>query len=187
MNKKIYTWCFIALAMISLLTGYQYASHLKHSIFQKPSKTAVIVQKSGEVVKSDTRIILEKEYKSCGHVIVTGYNMRENIMGLNIRQLNDYFKKSQGYSISFINNTLIIHQSINDNCPEDQNQFKLKEYRGYVAVYTGAEENEILLRVTAIRSDMLPENIRRDIQTGKYTFQDEAKLNDTLENLDEYV
>lgn len=187
MRKKLITGCFIALAIISSITGYKYSSHLRQSISEKPSETSALLQDSEEVVKSDTRIIFEKQYQGCGHVIVTGYNERDRINGLHKNGLNEFFKKSQGYSVSFADNTLIIHQSLNSKCPEDQNQFKLKEYKGYVAVYTGAEENEILLRVTAIKTEILPENIRSDIRAGKLSFSDEEKLNDILENLDEYL
>jgi len=187
MSKRLLTWGFIALAGISLIMGYSYNSHLWHNQLQKPAKTAARVQKIDEVVKTDTRIIMEKEYRKCGHVIVSGYNEREGIVGLNKRGLSQYFKKDDGYVISFADNLLIIHQSIDDDCPEDREQYSIKEYRGRIAVYTGDEENEILLRVTAIRLEMLPENIQKEIRTGQYRFQDEASLNDTLENFDEYL
>jgi len=185
-RTKIFTWCFIALALVSMVIGYRYSTQLKQGISQKPEKTSAMIEKSVGVVTPDTRIIYEKEYQECGHTVVSGYSQRDKLMGLDSRGLNDYFKKSQGYSVSLVDNIMVIHQTISNKCPEEQNEFKIKEYRGYIAVYTGAEENEILLRVTSIRAEMLPENIQRDIRAGKYSFQDEAKLNDTLENLDEY-
>lgn len=187
MKKKLLTWSFVTLAIASLITGYSFSSHFRHNILQKPPKTVVGIEAAKQVVAQDTRIIYEKEYLKCHHSLVTGFDDKKKIVGLDYPGLKKYFKADKGYSVSFNENTLIIHQSINDYCPEDQGQFKLKEHRGYVAVYTGAEENEILLRVTAIRLNLLPANIQRDIRQGKYCFQDEANLNDTLENLDEYI
>jgi len=187
MGKRLVTWSFIALALFSMAMGYTFNSYIREHILQKPPKTVAKFEIKHQTVGEDTRIIFEKEYRRCGHVVVSGFNYRNKIIGLDNEGLKQYFKTAEGYAISFADNTLIIHQTINNYCPDDQEQFKLKEHGGYIAVYTGAEENEILLRVTAIKLDLLPEKIQKDIRSGKYTFQDEATLNDTLENFDEYI
>lgn len=187
MSKRLLTWGFVVLAGISLIMGYSFNSQLRHSLLQKPAKTAARLERPAEVVKSDTRIVLEKKYNECGHVIISGFNERNRISGLNRESLKQYFKKDDGYDISFADNLLIIHQSIDEDCPEDRKQFSIKEYRGCIAVYTGTGERETLLRVTAIRLEVLPKNIQQDIRSGQYRFPDEASLNDTLENFDEYL
>lgn len=187
MKRGITSWGFVILAVTGLITGYVFLAHYQHNYLHKPPDMAVKYQTEKAVVNGQTRIIYEKEYMKCRHVIVTGFNNKKEIMGMDSQGLKKYFKINEGYELSFGQNTLIIHQNINDYCPEDQQQFKLKEHQGYVAVYTGAEENEILLRVTAIPVKLLPDSIQKDIRNGKYCFQDEAALNDTLENFDEYI
>lgn len=186
MKKRIFTLGFIALALISLVMGYSMNSHYRRDLLQKPQKTVTKMQ-ANEVVTPDTRIIYEKEYQRCHHTIISGFDNKARIMGWDAGALKQGFKKNDGYSISFRDNTLVIHQLVNELCPQDQGQFKLKEYNGLIAVYTGAEENEILLRVTAIKLKLLPPAVQQDIRSGKYIFDNEAKLNDTLENLDEYL
>lgn len=187
MKRGITSWGFVILAVTGLIAGYVFLAHYQNNYLHKPPKMAVKVQTEKSVVNGQTRIIYEKEYMKCQHAIVTGFNDKNKILGMDIQGLKKYFLTHEGYELSFDQNTLIIHQNINDYCPEDQQQFKIKEHQGYVAVYTGAEENEILLRVTAIPVKLLPDNIQKDIHNGKYCFQDEAALNDTLENFDEYI
>lgn len=187
MKRGITSWGFVILAVTSLIAGYIFSTHYQHSFLHKPPNMTVKVQTEKLVVNPQTRIIYEKEYLKCNHVIVSGFNDKQKILGMDIEGLKKYFKAGQGCELSFSQNTLIVHQTVNDYCPQDQGQFKLKEHQGYVAVYTGAEENEILLRVTAIPVKLLPANIQEDIRSGKYCFQDEAALNDILENFDEYI
>ena len=54
-------------------------------------------------------------------------------------------------------------------------------------MYKGPDgDNDSLLKITGIIFSQLPQQIKQDIQAGKYEFDDEQSLNDTLENLDEY-
>jgi len=85
------------------------------------------------------------------------------------------------------NGTLVIRQAIDDWTPEDKQKCRLKEYQGMVAIYIGPDaEHDILMKVTAIRFDSLPVSIKEAIRNGEYEFQNEAEVNDALENLDEY-
>jgi len=187
MGKRLLTGTFIALAILSMAAGYGFNTYIREHILQKPPQNVAKIEIKRQIVREDTRIIYEKEYSRCRHFVIGGFNYRDKIMGLDSQGLKEYFPAAEGFVVSFADNILIIHQNINDYCPNDQQQYKLKEYDGYVAVYTGAEENEILLRVTTIRLKQLPESVQRDIRYGKYAFQDEETLNDTLENLDEYI
>lgn len=187
MGKRFLTGTFIALAILSMAAGYGFNTYIREHILQKPPQNVAKIEIKRQIVREDTRIIYEKEYSRCGHVVIGGFNYRDKIMGLDSEGLKEYFPTEDGFVVSFADNILIIHQNINDYCPNDQQQYKLKEHGGYVAVYTGADENEILLRVTAVKLKLLPEAIQQDIRNGKYTFQDEETLNDTLENLDEYI
>jgi hypothetical protein len=87
------------------------------------------------------------------------------------------YPEDQGYTVSLRNDTLIIHQLVNDFCPQDQKTFRLKEYKGLVAVYSGPVENEALIRITAIRVEFLPLEVQQSLKDGKYEFKSEAALN----------
>ena len=46
---------------------------------------------------------------------------------------------------------------------------------------------DLLLWVSKIRIDKLPQHVQQAVRDGKYEFRNQEELNDALENLDEYL
>ncbi len=188
MKRTLLSLAFVAIAISSLALGYTYYSEYhRPGILEKPKMQVVGLQAGTKLVAPDTQVVYEREYQRCHHTVISGFQDTSKIIGRDIEALRQIFPSKDGYTISFSDNVLIIHQLVNDWCPQEKGYFRLKEYQGRVAVYTGEAENEVLTRVTAIRMNLLPPEIQQAINNGEYHFNDQATLNDTLENLDEYL
>ncbi len=139
-------------------------------------------------VTPDTPIILEKAYARCRHIVTSGYEDQEKIVGKTLGQILKDFPYSDGYLIWFSEDgALVIHQRIEDWCPEDQGRVHLGLYKGNVAVFRGPGGiDEELLRITGIRGETLPERLRKDLEAGVLEYNGEEEANFVLENLDEY-
>ncbi|WP_054695927.1 hypothetical protein [Syntrophomonas palmitatica] len=176
------------LIVAGLALGYYFHNGAGQNGFMEKTQKPVLEQSyEAECVKPSTQIICEKEYTKCNHTIISKYDYERLLRGKNLAELRKMYPSNEGYSLSLLNDTLLIHQVINDFCPKDQKVFRLKEYKGFIAVYSGPVDDEALIRVTAIRIETLPQEVQQALQHGKYEFRSEAALNDTLENLDEYL
>jgi hypothetical protein len=158
--------------------------HAGNSV-QKPIITA---SQDNDTINEDSQIIFEREYLRCGHVVISEYSQRENLMGKTLTELHSVFRHHDGYQLSLKENTLVIRQKVEDWCPDHKNMYRLKEYQGRVAIYQGPDSsNDKLLRVTNLPMASLPEDIQEKIRQGSYEFTSEEALNDALENFDEYL
>ncbi len=151
---------------------------------QKPA----IQAKSTELrLDAATPVIFEKEYLRSQKVHISDFEYKQDIIGNNLDEIRAKYTEANGFTITFKDSSLIIHQTIDDWSPEDKAKYRLKEFRGMVAIYIGpTSENDSLQRVTAIRFASLPADIRDAISRGEYEFNNEEAVNDALENLDEY-
>lgn len=151
---------------------------------QKPA----IQAKSAELrLDAATPIILEKEYLRSHKVLISDFDYKQDIIGNSLDEIRAKYTEANGFVITFKDSSLVIHQTIDDWSPEDKAKYRLKEFRGMVAIYVGPNsEADSLQRVTAIRFSTLPLDIREAIVQGKYEFNNEEAVNDALENLDEY-
>ncbi len=189
--KKIGTGIMLlGLALISFGGGYFLASH-QSEYFGIKHQAAVGIEKKPDMqarlLNEDTKIVCEKEYQRCHHVIISDFDQKDKLLGKSLEEARKIFTESNGFKISVQGDTLLIRQMIDDWCPEDKAKCRLKEYQGRVAVYQGPDaENDILLRVTSISMATLPAEVQASIRDGKYEFKNEQFLNDALENLDEY-
>lgn len=150
-------------------------------------KPVAQVETKAPVVTTDTQIIFEQEYRKCRHVVISKFPNEKDIIGKDIKTIRQEYPPANGYRISWQQDTLTIHQMVDDWCPEDKAHFRLKEYRGMVAVYSGPPGEDVLSRVTRIPMKVLPEQVQKAIRNGEYEFTDQEVLNDALENLDEYL
>jgi len=184
-NKRILTIMAVAVIIAGTVSGF-----ILSDIFTSVSsekKPVIEIGDKGKVVGARTNIIYEREYEKCGHTVVSPFNRAKDLEGKDLHQIRRVYSSDLGYSISWQGDTLIIRQRINQFCPADKDVYRLKEYRGMVAVYRGIEQEEVLERVTEIRMDLLPAPVQEDIKSGKFVFKDRATLNDALENFDEYL
>lgn len=153
----------------------------------KDKKPVVEISHKEKTVTPNTTIIYEREYTRCGHTVISSFEHIKDLVGKDLTSIKNKYSPDQGYSMNWKGDTLVIKQQIDEFCPRDKGSYRLKEYRGMVAVYRGVEEEEVLERVTAIRMELLPAVIQKDIRAGKFEFKDKDALNDALENFDEYL
>lgn len=140
------------------------------------------------LVTSDTPIILEQAYTRCRHIVTSGYEEQDKLIGKSLAEIQQDFQYRDGYLVWFSEDgALVIHQRVEDWCPEDQGRVHLGLFKGNVAVFKGpAGIDEDLLRITGIRGETLPERLRKDLEAGVLEYNGEEEANFVLENLDEY-
>ncbi|HBK54102.1 BofC C-terminal domain-containing protein [Syntrophomonas wolfei] len=178
----------LGILIMVFLSGYFIGSHKVLEVRQKPvlgidDKSKIEEQRINE----KSQIVMEKEYKRCQHVVISDFEPKEQLLGKSYSEISRIYSPQNGFTVSLQDDTLCIHQIIDDWCPLDKEKYRLKEYQGKLAVYQGPDEdNEVLLRVTSISMETLPAEIQSAIREGKYEFNNEELLNDALENLDEY-
>jgi len=147
-----------------------------------------VAETNSDVVSQDTRVIYEKEYTRSNAVVISGLENAERLIGKKLEDIEKEYSAEQGFTVSFSEGNLIIHQKIDDWTPEDKSKYRIKEYKSYLAVFQGPDpEHDILIRVTPLLFSRMPQSIQEAIRRGEYEFNSEAELNDALENLDEYM
>jgi hypothetical protein len=152
----------------------------------RPANTDIAT--GSQLINNDTNIIYEREYLRSQVVVISGFGDKQAIINHGIEEIRNIYTSEQGYTIYFQDNNLIIHQKIDDWTPEDKQKFRLKEYKGHLAVYQGPDaENDVMIRITSLQFSKMPADIQAAISAGKYEFKSEEELNDALENLDEYL
>lgn len=166
------------------------ASNYQNQIggFSRPSILKVNSEKITRVT-SETPIILEKAYTKCRHIVISEYEEQGNLVGKSLAEIQEEFAHKDGYLVWVDENNgcVAIHQRIEDWCPDDRDRVHLGLFKGNVAVFRGPKGiNEELLRVTGIRGEHLPDNLRRDLEAGILEYDGEDEANFVLENLDEY-
>jgi hypothetical protein len=140
------------------------------------------------LVTPDTPIILEQAYAKCRHIVTSGYEGQEKLVGKSLAKIQQDFPYKDGYLVWFSEDgTLVIHQRIEDWCPADRNRVHLGLFKGNVAVFKGpGGVDEEAVRITGIRGETLPERLRKDLEAGLLEYKVEDEANFVLENLDEY-
>ena len=187
MNKQVVAIVMGILVVAGLAAGYYFQGNSMGKIGPRQQKPAANTGSVEVRVDAETPIILEKEFLRSHKVIISEFENRLDIIGSTLDEIRSRYSRENGFLISFTNGSLVIRQTIDDWTPEDKLKCRLKEYQGMVAIYTGPDaEHDALMKVTAIRFASLPVSIRDAIQNGEYEFQNEAEVNDVLENLDEY-
>ncbi len=189
MNKQTKNLVSIAVLLVSFGLGFLLANFFNSfsspDTYQKP---VVDIKEKRDVIDENTQIIYEQKYMKCGHLIIKEFSDREIIEGKTLPQIRQIYTPQNKYKVEYDNNLLIIHQEINDWCPEDKDKCRLKEYQGRVAIYKGPNaDNDILFKVTSINIEVLPIELQNKIRNSEWEFKDINALNDALENLDEYL
>ncbi len=186
-NKKaVYALLGISI-MAGLVMGYYFRSESFKFFSPEQQKPTINTGTAEIIVDLDTPIVLETEYLRSQKIIISEFENRTDIVGLSLAEIRTKYTNANGYSISFNNGSLVIRQSIDDWSPEDKAKCRLKEYQDMVAIFNGPDpQHDTLMKVTAIHFSGLPANIKEAILDGEYEFENEAAVNDALENLDEY-
>lgn len=138
-------------------------------------------------VDNNTLIIYEKYYEKCQHVIISEFLHGADLIGKTEDEIRLCYNEQNGFQVTVRDNTVTLRQVIPGWCPKEHERVRIKEYQGHLAIYKGPDtDNDELQRVTRIKVDSLPRDILEQIRSGQYEFENEAILNDALENLDEY-
>lgn len=170
------TVCFVA--------GIYAARHMTPRILAQ--RTAGMLSDVQSPSEERTTVQLERVYSNCRHLIVTPY---PNPEGMNRAEIERRFGADKGYTTWFADNgsRAVIHQQVEGWCPEDKRKRHLGLFRDHVAVYEGPAGNQDkMLKVTGIRIDALPEELRGKVKNNQMEFGSEEAMNYALENLDEY-
>ncbi|PKM76739.1 MAG: hypothetical protein CVU90_10570 [Firmicutes bacterium HGW-Firmicutes-15] len=187
MSRKVIGFVLGLGLIASLGLGFVISDALRTDGGNKQQKPAIQVKSAELRLDAETPIVLEKEYLRSHKILISDFEYKQDIIGSTLDEIRAKYTESNGFVVTFKDSSLIIHQTIDDWSPEDKAKYRLKEFRGMVAIYIGPNsENDSLQRVTAIRFSTLPLDIREAIGQGKYEFNNEEAINDALENLDEY-
>lgn len=190
MKKRMIPGILLIFLVLCLALGaYLAAIYSSLEIKKAESKDRAVVQNiEADLIQFDDAIIFEQEFSKCGHTIIAPFAEREKLIGRSLDDLKKEYKEENGFNISYQENTLTIKQKVDDWCLVDKEKCRLKEYKGRIAVYQGPNsEEDILIRVTEIEFASLPDQVSAAIRNGEYEFENMERLNDALENLDEYL
>lgn len=187
MSRKVIGFVLGLGLIVSLGLGFVISDALRTDGGNKQQKPAIQAQSAELRLDAETPIILEKEYLRSHKMLISDFEYKQDIIGHTLDEVRAKYTEANGFVVSLKDGSLLIHQTIDDWSPEDKAKYRLKEFRGMLAIYSGPDsQNDSLLRVTAIRFSTLPLDIREAIGQGKYEFANENAINDALENLDEY-
>ncbi|MDD4801386.1 MAG: hypothetical protein PHF24_00390 [Syntrophomonas sp.] len=187
MSRKLIVFLLGLGLVVCLGLGFIISDVLRSAEDNQQQKPIIQVKSAELRMNADTPTVLEKEYLRSHKVLISDFEHKQDIVGKTVDEIRAQYTEANGFTVEFKDNSLLIHQIVDDWTPEDKGKYRLKEFRGMVAIYRGPDnQNDSLQRVTAIRFSALPQDIQELILQGKYEFSSEGAVNDALENLDEY-
>jgi hypothetical protein len=189
MNNRRMGLLIIVMLVVSFGVGYALSNTYQYfSLKNIQQKPVANVKEESDLINEDTQIVFEKEYTRCGHLEISEFNNKNDLIGKTVKELKEQYTAENGFKITLYKEALIIHETIDDWCSRDKEKCRLKDFKGMVAIYMGPDgKNDHLLRVTNIKMNSLPQDTKKMILEGKYEFDNQQALNDALENLDEYL
>lgn len=189
MNNRKMSLFIVVMLVVSFGIGYTLSNAYQYfSLRNIQQKPVVNVKEKLDLIKEDTQVVFEKEYTRCGHLVISEFDNKKDLIGKTLKEVKEQYTPENGFKITLYKEALIIHKTIDDWCARDKEKCRLKDYQGMVAIYMGPDsKNDKLLRVTNLKMNSLPEDLKKMILDGKYEFDNEQALNDALENLDEYL
>jgi hypothetical protein len=156
-----------------------------------PEPEITIVNQFSEedfLIKPGTYVYEETKYLLCGNVEVKLVDSGR-IVGQTIAQtLQNAYMSNKGWRADILkNDTVVFHREINDFCPRHVNKRHLSVKDGYVVIMYGpSDTNGGIAQFTNILAGILPENIRRQLETGLLEFNSHEEALQALDNFDEY-
>lgn len=172
---------------LTLAVGYLMWDRFNTASLQEKKPIAMMASKR-VIIEENTPIILEKEYLRSQQRCISECEFKADLVGKSLEEIKKSYTEKHGFSVQYRDGQLFIKQKINDFSPADKKKCRLREYQGRLAVYEGPVAGEdLLLWVSKIRIDKLPQHVQQAVRDGKYEFRNQEELNDALENLDEYL
>lgn len=131
------------------------------------------------------KILVKTDYILCKH-----QNCSEAtplaLKVLTLHDLRELYSSQEGWRSRYENDQVIVSRTLESICPKCSRVTHLGEKGGFVAVIRGpAGVNGEIVRVTKIRVNSLPKDMRRKAQDGVLDLPDEEALLQILDSLEE--
>jgi hypothetical protein len=184
-SKWIFLSALVGVIAIGVWWGQQSTAQKQLPDRFRPVSESAIAE--APVITERTDVYFTQEYLRSEVTVVSGLPGKEALLGKRREEIETLYPAAEGYSVAFDGRTLQVKQQIDDWAPSDKLKYRLKVYQDWLAVYQGPDaEQDVLVRVTGIRLDSLPEDVQAQVANGSYEFLTQAELNDVLENFDEF-
>lgn len=131
-----------------------------------------------KTVSPNAKIIMQKQYTKCGHIVEKQMDVSNDMVNLTEEQLKLAYKDWE--IKKFSPEEIVILQKVDTKCPD---HFILKNKDGYVAVYYQTPINNVSLKeVTSIQITNLRTNDKDRLEKGIYV-ESQKELAQMLEDL----
>ncbi len=190
MGKKLLIWNMLIIIFIaSIVLGYFVAKNIGLSKIIKENEEATLIEekeKNGNIdenmtkivnyeeekIGPNTKVVLRKKYKLCGHIVEDEEIDKKQFINLTKEELKEKYKS---YSIKeFSKSNVILEKEIDDICDE---HFFITEEKGVIVIYKEymkieSEDKNMMINkkkyiTTDIAIDLLPEEDIKALKRGK--------------------
>ena len=132
-----------------------------------------------------TNILVKTEYTLCGHQEQTE-TTAVDLKVSNLRDLRAQFLPQEGWRSRYEREQVAVSRTLEDLCQKCSVLTHLGEKGGFVAVVRGpVGVDGGIVRVTKIRVDSLPAELRKEAKKGMLDIPDEETLLHILDSLEE--
>lgn len=142
----------------------------------------------GLIVEGQNLVIQEQAFTRCRHIVTSVYPDANKLSGKNLNELKEMLPYEKGYLIwQEEDGSLIIHQRVEDWCPEDREKVHIGILNDYVTVFRGPGGiDDEIIRTTKIKAATIPHKLKQTMEAGILEFGSEEQADFVLDNLDEY-
>lgn len=188
MNKYSRGILVILVVGVSFVVGLWLGNYSRDYNIWSTQQTSGIDSTDQKKVTAEISVVREISYARCHHIVREGFENPRQLLGMGLDEVRAKFSFKNGYLVWFEgDNSLVIHQRVEDWCPEDGKKFHLGLFKDHVAVFKGpGGTNDEVVRVTGIKIEGLPEEVVKELENGKMEYEGEENVNFVLESLDEY-
>lgn len=130
-------------------------------------------------------VLIKTDYTLCGHQEQTE-TTAVDLKVSNLRELRAQFLPQRGWESRYEGEQVVVSRALKDLCEKCSGMTHLGEKGGFVAVIKGpAGVDGGIVRVTKIRVNSLPAELRKDAEEGRLDIPDEETLMHILDSLEE--
>ncbi|MGI5824649.1 MAG: hypothetical protein ACOX7J_03670 [Bacillota bacterium] len=175
-------WIFTAVFGIALMLIILAAT--SEQPVDEPETVAADVVKTEDEIYKATYVERNLEYRDCGHTVTDILHGDERFVGKTFSQL-----EGEGWNISKTgSNKVRIYREVRGLCDADSSKRTLRLTEKGIGIYEGPKSAEgRLLNEMELDTELLPEDMKKNLEDGGMEFGSEEELMETLDSLDEYV
>lgn len=171
MGKKYYRLVFVLVLIIVCASGYY--------LWQEQ----VIARRP---FSDNINISITTEYTICSHD-ESSETTPKILKVSNLRDLRDRFNAQDGWRSRYQGEQVVVFRKLEELCTKCSEVTHLGEKGGFLAVVRGpAGIDGGIMRVTKIRVDSLPSEMRKEAENGTLDIPDEETLLHILDSLEEH-